>query len=595
MRTIPYIALLALLFLPTRALAQRGFALDRFQPAPTSEDGLALTLPRTLGHLRSSFGLTLDYAHQPLVIARPKDAPDSALVEHRLLGHLSAGLGLGSRAEVFVRAPIMLASHGDTPGTGFVGQRAPKSGALGMLQLGGTARVLGADDGPLTLGASGWLELPTGSKSRLTGDHGVGLGGLVTAAAHFGLLSFAGNLGGRYRTRANYGTSRIGSELLIGAGAYARATEQLTFLSELNGALTLRELGHAGSQSAPFELLFGARYSTPFQVLVTGAAGLGLTHAVGTPDARALLQVAYPNPRLPTQMSDSDGDGIANHWDVCPGRPEDKDGFQDEDGCPDNDNDRDGVLDTRDQCLNDPEDLDGFQDVDGCPDNDNDNDHVVDASDGCPNVPEDRDGFQDEDGCADLDNDRDGLPDPHDGCPSSAEDNDGFADEDGCPEPDNDLDGVLDADDNCPTVPGPSATKGCPSAVRIDRTQIRILERIEFQTLRAEIRPESLGILDQIRGALAVNPQLRRVRIEGHTDNRGATMANEKLSQRRAESVMNYLVREGIDPSRLEAKGWGEERPLVKNDSEENMQINRRVEFHIVDPAPPQSSLGGAQ
>jgi outer membrane protein OmpA-like peptidoglycan-associated protein len=131
--------------------------------------------------------------------------------------------------------------------------------------------------------------------------------------------------------------------------------------------------------------------------------------------------------------------------------------------------------------------------------------------------------------------------------------------------------------------------------VRIDRTQIRILERIEFQSLRTEIQPQSLGILDQIRGALQVNPQLRRVRIEGHTDSRGPGPANLALSQRRAEAVMKYLIKEGIAAHRLEAKGWGEERPLVKNDSEENMQINRRVEFHIVDPAPPQGSVGGAK
>jgi len=144
-------------------------------------------------------------------------------------------------------------------------------------------------------------------------------------------------------------------------------------------------------------------------------------------------------------------------------------------------------------------------------------------------------------------------------------------------------------------VPGPVESRGCPSAVRIDKSQIRILERIQFQTKRAEVRPESLGILDQVRSAFEANPQIKRVRIEGHTDSRGPTRSNAKLSQRRAEAVMAYLVREGIDPNRLEAKGWGEERPLVKNDSETNMQINRRVEFHIVDPAPPQGSLGGVQ
>ncbi|MDB4975513.1 MAG: hypothetical protein JWN48_3854 [Myxococcaceae bacterium] len=595
MRIILLTALFASLAVSTPVFAQSsGFALDRFQPAPTSEDGLALVLPRTLGHLRPSFGLTLDYAHQPLVIARPDQDPDSALIKHRLVGHFTAALGLGSRYEVFVRVPVLFMQRGDASGIHIVGQGLSHSGALGALQVGASVRLLGEDDGALALGATAWVETPTGNREHLTGDDGVGAGGLLSGSWNSEAVGLALNVGGRYRPKDSYGTSRIGSEVLLGAGAYFYATEQLTLLGELNGAISPRDSGET-TQSLPFELLAGARYATPLKVLVTGAAGLGLSHAIGVPDARALLQVAYPNPRAARKASDLDHDGIADSRDGCPERAEDADGFQDEDGCPELDNDQDGIADTRDQCVSEPEDLDGIDDQDGCPDGDNDQDGIFDAQDQCPNAPEDRDGYQDDDGCPDLDNDQDGSPDARDSCPLQPEDGDGFEDEDGCPDPDNDKDKVLDADDNCPTVPGPVETKGCPSAVRIDRAQIRILERIEFQTMRAEIRPESLGILDQIRSALEVNPQLRRVRIEGHTDNVGPNLANEKLSQRRAESVMKYLVKEGIDPGRLEAKGWGEERPLVKNDSEENKQINRRVEFHIVDPAPPQSSIGGAK
>ncbi|MDB4989627.1 MAG: putative internalin [Myxococcaceae bacterium] len=595
MRTPFFIALFASLLLSTSALAQgSGFSLDRFQPAPTSEDGLALILPRTLGHLRPSFGLTLDYAHQPLVIARPGNDPDSAPVKHRLVGHFSAAIGLGSRLEVFVRAPVLLMQLGDTAGSNGGGSSVAHSGAFGALQLGASARLLGADEGPFALGATAWVETPTGSREHLTGDHGVGVGGVLSGSYNTRSFGLAANAGGRYRQKDSFGTARIGSELLLGAGAYLYVSERVTILSELNGAISARDAG-AKTQNMPFELLAGARYATPLKVLVTGAAGLGLSHAVGVPDARALLQLAYPNPRPAGQSADADHDGIPDSQDDCPERAEDMDGFQDRDGCPELDNDQDGIADVRDQCSGDPEDLDGIADDDGCPDPDNDHDGVVDAQDQCPNAAEDMDGFQDDDGCPDLDNDKDSLVDARDQCPLQPEDLDGFEDEDGCPDPDNDKDGVLDVDDGCPTVPGPAATQGCPSAVRMDKQQLRILERIEFQTMRAEIRPESLGILDQIRGALEVNPQLRRVRIEGHTDDVGSTASNEKLSQRRAESVMKYLIKEGIDPSRLEAKGWGEERPLVKNDSAENKQINRRVEFHIVDPAPPQSSLGGAQ
>ncbi len=83
---------------------------------------------------------------------------------------------------------------------------------------------------------------------------------------------------------------------------------------------------------------------------------------------------------------DRDGDGILDSKDVCPDLPEDKDGFQDDDGCPDYDNDNDGIPDNKDNCVNDAEDKDGFQDEDGCPDPDNDGDGVLDVRDRCPDI-----------------------------------------------------------------------------------------------------------------------------------------------------------------------------------------------------------------
>ncbi len=163
---------------------------------------------------------------------------------------------------------------------------------------------------------------------------------------------------------------------------------------------------------------------------------------------------------------DSDGDGIEDSKDKCPNEPEDFDGFQDDDGCPDPDNDHDGILDINDKCPNVPEDFDGFQDQDGCPDPDNDHDGILDINDKCPNSPEDLDGFQDEDGCPDYDNDKDGIPDSLDKCPNAPEDFDGFQDQDGCPDVDNDRDGILDINDKCPNEPedfdGFQDQDGCP-------------------------------------------------------------------------------------------------------------------------------------
>jgi hypothetical protein len=169
--------------------------------------------------------------------------------------------------------------------------------------------------------------------------------------------------------------------------------------------------------------------------------------------------------------SDADRDGIADRHDLCPQQPEDKDGFQDNDGCPDDDNDNDGVPDRLDGAPNYPEDLDGFEDEDGIADPDNDGDGILDTVDLCPNEPEDIDGHRDDDGCPDdfMDRDGDGIEDSKDACPDQPEDLDGFEDEDGCPEADNDLDGLLDGEDDCPDDPenynGIDDDDGCPEDV----------------------------------------------------------------------------------------------------------------------------------
>jgi hypothetical protein len=154
-----------------------------------------------------------------------------------------------------------------------------------------------------------------------------------------------------------------------------------------------------------------------------------LSYTTGAAELAPLHPYVPPAPDL-----DSDGDGIVDKLDRCPHEAEDKDSFQDDDGCPDPDNDRDGIADANDKCPNEAEDKDGFQDDDGCPDPDNDGDGIADAQDKCPNEPEDKDGFQDEDGCPDPDNDGDGIADAKDKCPDEPETFNGKDDDDGCPD-----------------------------------------------------------------------------------------------------------------------------------------------------------------
>ena len=246
------------------------------------------------------------------------------------------------------------------------------------------------------------------------------------------------------------------------------------------------------------------------------------------------------------------------------------------------DRDADGVPDDRDECMSQPEDRDGTQDDDGCPDTDNDNDGLADTVDRCPDDPEDADGFEDDDGCPDADNDRDGLADRIDQCPDQAEDKDGFDDDDGCPDCDNDGDGVPECPrpvDRCPGQPG-RPPDGCPfKGVMVVGSRIQTGEPVRFAGV-AGIRPASYELLDEVARVLAANPRLR-VRVEAHTSNRGPTTRNLRVSRARAAAVKRYLVGRGIKPNRVSSDGYGEARPVAENTTPRGRAQNRRVEFVI--------------
>jgi len=263
----------------------------------------------------------------------------------------------------------------------------------------------------------------------------------------------------------------------------------------------------------------------------------------------------------------------------------------------DNDPDHDGIVGAADKCPNDPEDKDGFQDEDGCPDLDNDGDGIPDAQDKCPNEPEDKDGFQDEDGCPDPDNDGDGIPDAADKCPLEPEDKDGFQDEDGCPDPDNDGDGVPDAQDKCPNEPetknGFQDEDGCPDEIPAKLKQFTgVIQGINFRTGDAALQATSNVTLDKAVAVLKEFDQLK-LEIQGHTDDQplkpgGKFADNQALSQARAESVKAYFVSKGIDEKRLTAKGYGDTAPIEAPTGLQGGKLNaaraknRRVEFKLV-------------
>ena len=248
------------------------------------------------------------------------------------------------------------------------------------------------------------------------------------------------------------------------------------------------------------------------------------------------------------------------------------------------DSDGGGILDNVDQCVHEPEDKDGFQDQDGCPDLDNDGDGIADKDDKCPMEPEDHDGYQDEDGCPEPDNDADGIPDVQDQCPNEPEDRDGFQDQDGCPDPDNDKDTFPDSADACPNEYG-VPPDGCPkkyNLVVVTEKKIELKQTVYFDFNKATIRPVSFPLLNDVAQAMKDNPKIK-VEVQGHTDSVGDDNYNLKLSQQRAESVRNYLIKQGVSSDRMVPKGYGENVPIADNRTKEGRDQNRRVEFVITE------------
>ncbi len=228
------------------------------------------------------------------------------------------------------------------------------------------------------------------------------------------------------------------------------------------------------------------------------------------------------------------------------------------------DPDKDGIKGASDQCPEEAEDKDDFEDDNGCPDPDNDADGLPDASDTCPKEAEDKDSFKDEDGCPDPDNDEDGVLDAADKCADKPETKNGFEDDDGCPD----------------EVPAKLA--------KFTGT----IQGINFKVNSADLAGGSTKVLDK---AIAVLAEFKDVKVEiqGHTDDQPLKGSknfadNDTLSQARADTVKAYFVKKGIAEDRVVAKGYGATAPLtdpagLKGGALKKARAqNRRVEFKLI-------------
>jgi hypothetical protein len=444
------------------------FSVMRFSPAPGPRNFLQVEGASTPGHVQGSAGLVIDYAHQPLVLYNATCRPDGTgcslsgtreqLVEYVAAAHFMGTLQLFDRLQIGLVVPLALTNSPgfEHAGTG-TALPAGTSFALADPRLTVKGRLF--TESGLSMALSAFVTAPTGQAIASTGYVGDGLpsfgGHLIVEYAVSGFRA-AINAGGTWRDEVTFFSSVVGPQVNYAAAFGYEITPLVSVFGEVVGASSFS----AQVDEHWLEWRAGGRLRfSDFEMHLAG--GTGLITGVGTPLFRVVLGGAWAPMR-----SDGDGDGVDDSQDSCPSEAEDRDSYEDEDGCPELDNDGDGRPDADDPCPDQAEDVDGQQDEDGCPDGDNDGDGIQDGYDSCPNDPEDRDGDRDEDGCPDEDRDRDGIPDTTDRCADEAEDFDGFGDEDGCPEADFDNDGVVDEEDQCPEQAedrdGVDDQDGCP-------------------------------------------------------------------------------------------------------------------------------------
>jgi outer membrane protein OmpA-like peptidoglycan-associated protein len=376
----------------------------------------------------------------------------------------------------------------------------------------------------------------------------------------------------------------LGNEVRLG---FALATTG----RRLRGEFNVRGMIPLTAQPSSAELLPGVRYLVNSSLEVFALAGVGVGSAPGTPLFRVLAGGSFGNvtPRqgpgeasvrcdlglsLPPEECpdrDDDGDKVRNIADKCPLLKGDQDR---DDGCPFLDEDKDTIEDSRDAC---PKEF-GLAAQNGCPVQDQDKDGVGEEEDACPTQP----GPADNRGCPVKDIDKDGIDNDQDACPNEP----GPLERQGCPEEDGDKDGVPNRVDSCANEPGPESNLGCPQQemplVAIAPRLLELRGKVVFEASQARIQQRSFEVLDWVAKVIREHPEIVRVVVGAHTDDRGFADQNRRLTQQRAEAVVRYLVGKGVSEARLEARGYGSERPIDSNATSIGRENNRRVEFLII-------------
>ncbi|MCP4921173.1 MAG: OmpA family protein [Proteobacteria bacterium] len=474
-------------------------------------------------------------------------------------------------------------------------------------------------------------EFSTGDPDVYLGDPGGSVMGLLAGEAPIiGPLRGAANLGLKLRSNTPIPGTVWGNRLEYGVGLSSRVAGPVHATGEIFGSTPIR--GTSTPAAYPVEALGSMRVELPRQISLAAGGGTGLTRGVGSPSMRFFVMVD----RRPRPNNDRDGDGIDDGRDSCPDDPEDRDGFEDRDGCPDDDNDADGFVDREDTCPNEPEVFNDYRDIDGCPDRLTTVNLTVVSSD--PELEQVRlqlgefpetglipsetasfelppaeysirvtgDGHHDHVGILEVPHEEwtdvevvlspilfgqlsvrleSGEGEPLAGFVRSVEH------------------GLIDVAATGVTlelVNGEhellAVSNGYtpqrftvviaddvdrvvvlePSGLLLEDNQILLEDTIEFELDQSVLLPESHALLDEVAALLLATTSIELLRVEGHADEMGSSRYNHELSSARAGAVVAYLVDAGVERDRLEPLGTGEAEPL------DDGARSRRVSFTVI-------------
>ena len=530
--------------------------LDRLSIGGAPEDAIGMWRPYWNPKTRFFGQLGMGFALNPFRVQNHQDNPTYAAILTRDAGpavgtqvitYLGVGAEILDRVSVQANLPIILfqstnqTSLPSAPGASV----APEVAAPMDMRLDARVKVFQSASRNFTLGLQGGVWLPTGNQYSYGGDSSTS--GIVGVAAEYQTKTvfFVFNTGFHFRPAGGVNSFKSDDEWRWGFGAFLPLRGgALRLGAQVFGSTGITDDTFFDIDNTPLEWMAEGRFALDRKRRAWLGAGAGTRLTPGyAPDMRVVATVGYAF-------------GIS---DVNPPSPSKRFKFKYEGQA---DTDKDGLPDDVDLCPTEPED-----------------NKPPNPSDGCPGLP-DRDG--------------DGIPDAKDQCPDQPEDFDKVDDKDGCPEDDPDKDGIGDATDACPKEPGDknadAAKNGCPNFIRriSGSNEIQILKKVEFATGKSTILQQSYPILEEVSRLLKVNPDIKLLSIEGHTDNRGSAELNEKLSADRAKAVLDYLVNKGgIDAGRLASAGFGPNKPIADNATEDGRQRNRRVEFIIKERSGP--------